>query len=182
MTGKLFYVIGPSGAGKDSLLRGARERLAGEPKAVFAHRYITRPVELAGENHIALSPAEFEERRRQGLFAMHWYSHDLDYGLGLEIDLWLQRDLNVVMNGSRAYLDAAVRRYPEALHPVLVRVDPDILRARLVARRRETPEKIEERLAGALAFEALAHPRLVTLDNSGALDAAIESLTQILKA
>lgn len=180
MTGKLFYVIGPSGAGKDSLLRSARERLAGEPRVVFAHRYITRPVELAGENHIALSPAEFSARLRNDLFALHWHSHDLDYGLGREIDDWLARGLNVVMNGSRAHLGEASRRYPEALHPLLVRVDPGVLRGRLTARGRETPEQIEERLAGALAFEGLAHPRLLTLDNSGALELAVDQLVRIL--
>ena len=182
MSGKLFYVIGASGAGKDSLLRGARGLLAEADGVVFAHRYITRPVELAGENHIALSPEEFQSRLRQGLFAMHWGSHGLHYGIGIEIDDWLSRGLNVVLNGSRAYLPEAARRYPDALHPVLVRVDPRILRARLEARGRESPEAIEERLAGARAFEGLTHPRLIVLDNSGALEQATSVLVEALKA
>lgn len=181
MSGKLFYVIGPSGAGKDSLLRGARERLADKQGIIFAHRYITRPVELAGENHIALSLDEFQTRLRLGLFAMHWTSHGLWYGVGKEIDDWLAQGLNVVVNGSRAYLPEAARLYPEALHPVLVRVDPSVLRARLEARGRESAGEIVERLAGASAFESLTHPRLVVLDNSGLLAQATETLVEILK-
>ncbi len=182
MSGKLFYLIGASGAGKDSLLRAARERLAGADGVVFAHRYITRPVELAGENHIALLPAEFAARLRAQLFAMHWRSHGLDYGIGLEINAWLSKGLNVVVNGSRAYLPEAARLYPEALHPVLLRVDPAVLRMRLQARGRESAAQIEERLAGAVAFEDLSHPRLACVDNSGELADALAEWLKELKA
>lgn len=180
MSGTLFYVIGASGAGKDSLLRDARTQLAGR-NVVFAHRYITRPVELAGENHIALSPQEFHARQVAGLFAMHWHSHELDYGLGIEINAWLERGLNVVMNGSRAYLDEAARLYPHNLVPVLVRVAPAVLRARLHARGRETPAQIEERLAGALAFEGLSHPRLTVIQNDAELARATAQLVEVLR-
>ncbi|MEW5972486.1 MAG: ribose 1,5-bisphosphokinase [Pseudomonadota bacterium] len=181
MNGKLFYVMGASGAGKDSLLRAARAELAGE-NVIFAHRYITRPVELAGENHIALLPQEFHAREKAGLFALHWHSHDLDYGLGIEINAWLARGLNVVMNGSRAYLHEAARRYPENLVPVLVRVSPEVLRARLEARGRENAAQIEERLAGALAFEGLQHPRLRIIHNDGDLAQASAQLIEVLRA
>jgi len=180
MSGTLFYVIGASGAGKDSLLRGARAQLAGE-NVIFAHRYITRPVELAGENHIALMPDEFHARQKAGLFAMHWHSHNLDYGLGLEINAWLERGLNVVMNGSRAYLDEAARLYPHSLVPVLVRVSPDVLRARLEARGRENPAQIDERLEGALAFESLQHPRLQMIHNDAELTQATAQLVEVLR-
>jgi ribose 1,5-bisphosphokinase len=65
----LFYVMGPSGAGKDSVLRGARAQLEPADRIVFAHRYITRAPEPS-ENHIALSPEEFALRDEAGLFAM----------------------------------------------------------------------------------------------------------------
>ena len=57
----LVYVMGPSGAGKDTLLRAARARLEGGD-VFFAHRYITRDPVPGDENFIALSPAEFEAR------------------------------------------------------------------------------------------------------------------------
>lgn len=149
--GRLFYVIGPSGSGKDSLMRYAREQLAANPEVVFAHRYITRPVEAQGENHIALSETEFEARLEAGLFAMHWNSHGLRYGIGREINLWLERGCNVVINGSREYLAEARRRFPE-LVAVMVSVAPEILAERLRRRGRESEQQIAKRLERATLF------------------------------
>ncbi len=81
----LFYLIGASGSGKDSLMDYARQRLQNRP-LLFAHRYITRPSDFNGENHIALSEEEFFQRLHSGLFAMHWHSHGYHYGIGIEID------------------------------------------------------------------------------------------------
>ncbi|MBV8262011.1 MAG: phosphonate metabolism protein/1,5-bisphosphokinase (PRPP-forming) PhnN, partial [Paraburkholderia sp.] len=108
MKGGLIYVMGPSGAGKDTLLRYARGRLARE-SVVFAHRYITREDSGGGggENHIALTEAEFETRSQRGLFALQWRSHALRYGVGVEIDQWMALGCTVVVNGSRAYAGEA---------------------------------------------------------------------------
>ncbi len=57
MHGRLFYVVGASGAGKDSLIEYARNALGSRDAVVFAHRYITRPPTARGENHVALSAA-----------------------------------------------------------------------------------------------------------------------------
>ncbi|PKO84656.1 MAG: phosphonate metabolism protein/1,5-bisphosphokinase (PRPP-forming) PhnN [Betaproteobacteria bacterium HGW-Betaproteobacteria-11] len=176
--GKLFYVIGPSGSGKDSLLRYGREHLASDPGVVFAHRYITRPVELHGENHVALTEAEFDARLAAGLFAMHWGSHGLRYGIGREINLWLAKGCNVVMNGSREYLSEARHRYP-GLMAVLVTVSPEVLAARLRARGRETEDQISQRIARARQF---MRPEgfLEIIENDAKLCIAGERLVQLL--
>lgn len=178
--GKLFYVIGPSGSGKDSLMRYGRERLAGDPRVVFAHRYITRPVELHGENHVALTEAEFDARLDAGLFAMHWESHGLRYGIGREINFWLAKGCNVVMNGSREYLPEARRRYP-ALAAILVTVSPDVLAARLRNRGRETEDEISRRIARAKQFMRPEGP-LEIVQNDADLEVAGERLVQLLSA
>lgn len=176
--GRLFYVIGPSGSGKDSLMRYARERLAAHPGVVFAHRYITRPVELHGENHIALTETEFDARLAQGLFAMHWNSHGLRYGIGREINFWLAKGCNVVMNGSREYLPEARRRYPE-LAAVLVTVSPETLAARLRARGRETEEQIAQRILRAARFTR-PDGNLEIIENGAELNVAGERLVGLL--
>lgn len=176
--GTLFYVVGASGSGKDSLLRYGRERLAGDPGVVFAHRYITRPVELHGENHVALSEAEFDARLKAGLFAMHWDSHGLRYGIGREINLWLARGCNVVMNGSREYLPQARRRYP-ALHAVMIVVSPEVPAARLRARGRETEDEIAGRLERARRFQR-PDGHVDIIDNDGELSQAGERFAQLL--
>ncbi|MGZ5147587.1 MAG: phosphonate metabolism protein/1,5-bisphosphokinase (PRPP-forming) PhnN, partial [Burkholderiales bacterium] len=112
LRGRLFYVVGASGVGKDTLMQYARDTLHDEHAVLFAHRYITRPAGAGGENHVALTAQEFEVRKRHGLFAMTWQSHGLHYAIGIEIDIWLAKGLTVVVNGSRAYISAARRRYP----------------------------------------------------------------------
>jgi ribose 1,5-bisphosphokinase len=174
---RLFYVIGPSGAGKDSLIAYARRRLDGRPLA-FAHRYVTRPADAGGENHVALTAAEFTVREAAGCFAMAWSSHGLSYGIGSEIEAWMAGGLTVVVNGSRGYLRQASARFPD-LVPVAVTVAPAVLRERLVRRGRETATEIEERLARAAAF-TVDHPRLVVIDNTGPLEEAGDRLVAML--
>lgn len=161
--GRLFYVIGPSGSGKDTLLRYAREKLACNPKIVFAHRYITRPFNSGGENHVALSDEEFDARLTGGLFAMHWASHGCRYGVGREINMWLAKGCNVVLNGSRAYLVHARGIYPE-LVPVWIEVSGEVLAQRLRARGREPESEILARLARATLYAAPADSVVINND------------------
>lgn len=140
-----MYIVGASGSGKDSLMEFARERLAARPGLVFAHRYITRAANAGGENHIALSAEEFAARHSAGLFALAWESNGNRYGIGIEIDEWLARDMTVVVNGSRDFLPLARQRYPGLL-PVWITVAADTLRARLTARGRESAAAIDARL------------------------------------
>lgn len=177
---RLFYVIGASGSGKDSLLRHAREHLSGHLGIVFAHRYITRPHDAGGENHIALSDAEFDARLAGGLFAMHWSSHGLRYGIGKEINLWLAKGCSVVLNGSREYLEKAMLNYHE-LTPVLVEVPPDILKQRLQARGRETPGEIEQRLTHAPVFHGI-NRSITCIRNDADIATAGGKLVELLLA
>ncbi len=180
MNACLVYVVGASGSGKDSLMRYARAQLAGDPRTVFAHRYITRVADAGGENHVALSPQEFEARCQAHLFALHWQSHGLHYGIGIEINQWLARGITVVINGSRQYLPEAAERYPE-LVPIEVAVSTAVLKARLMARGRETAAHVEERL--------LRHARLsrsctgcLVVNNDGPLPIGGEALVSLIIA
>jgi ribose 1,5-bisphosphokinase len=178
MTGRLIYVIGPSGAGKDSLLHFAREHVAGTA-IVFAHRYITRETGH-NENHIALTREEFAARSAQGLFALEWASHELHYAIGIEIDAWLERGCTVVVNGSRAYLSRAIKRYPH-LEVVHIHAAPHILAARLSARGRETEEQVAARLARQAPFTLPDGAHLTHIDNSGTIEAAGQAFVDSLK-
>ena len=149
MRGTLIYVMGPSGSGKDSLLSALRPRLRGLPVA-FARRYISRPACAGGEQHMALSAGSILSMEAQGRLAMRWSSHGCQYGIGRSIDGSLEHGICVIVNGSREYLPEALRRYPDLL-PVLVEVEPAILRQRLLARGREQGKDLEERLQRALA-------------------------------
>src|SRR4051812_5599943 len=165
---RLFYVVGASGVGKDSLIAYARRRLAHCERIVFAHRYITRPAESGGENHIELDTAEFAQRERLGLFALTWDSHGYRYGIGIEIDDWLAQGLTVVVNGSRDCAAAARARYPR-IGIVWVSADASVLAARLQQRGRESPEEIESRLKRNARLRVQPPAGVLHIDNNGTL-------------
>lgn len=173
---RLIWLTGPSGAGKDSLLNALRE--APPANLVIAHRYITRPADAGGENHVALSEAEFRRREALGLFAISWQAHGLSYALGEEIDHWLARGLNVLVNGSRLHLPVVEQHYGHRLLPLVLQVSPAVLEARLRQRGRENETEIRHRLARAAEpLPAHCHP----LNNDGALIDTLDRLRQLLE-
>lgn len=179
MAGKLFYLMGASGSGKDSLLQGCRQRLQPEQKTCVAHRYITRAADAGGENHVHLSSDEFELRKHASLFAMHWASHGHLYGIGIEVENWLASGFNVIINGSREYLPIAMERYP-SLVPILIQVEQELLRNRLINRKRESIADIEQRLARHQTLLKTMPSGTLLVDNSQSLDEGITALQHII--
>ena len=181
--GRLIYVIGASGAGKDSIISYAREQIAqageAENEPIFQRRFITRPAHADSEPHLPLTEEEFERRRTAGAFAMAWRSNGLSYGISREIDEWLAMGRHVVINGSREYLPKASALYPN-LVPVLIAIDTAVLRRRLLARGREDPTQIENRLIRAAYFQAVRHPALRVIANDGPLEEAGKAFLQLL--
>ena len=173
---RLIWLIGPSGSGKDSLLNALRE--APPPNLLIAHRFFTRPAAAGGETHSALPDPVFARRAAPGLFAGRWRAHGLHYGLGLELDLWLERGHDVLVNGSRHHLPQAQARYGARLLPLCLTVSPEVLAARLRLRGRESESEIARRLDRA-AQPLPAGCRL--LNNNGALSHTLLQLRQLLE-
>lgn len=149
--GTLYLVVGPSGAGKDTIIDALRERLKDDRRFHFPTRDITRPADAGGEIHTPLSVTEFKSREANGAYAISWGAHDLFYGVPKQIEAELASGRSIIVNTSRAIIAYA----RETLAPVKVislTVPEEVLRARLTARRRETPEEIERRIARAAAF------------------------------
>ena len=178
--GNLFYIIGGSGAGKDSLIDYVQKYLPENSSIEFVRRYITRPSNAGGENHIGLTEEEFLQYKDNDHFVMDLFSHNTHYGIGSEINLWLSRNNSVVMNGSRAYLGEAARIYPDII-PILISVDPLVLSERLFSRGRESYDEIQKRVAQAVKLAStVQHPNLVTVDNNCSLDKSGEQLLNII--
>jgi len=174
----LVAVVGPSGAGKDSLLAQARAILQDDPQVCFARRYITRPVDAAGEGHEPLSNEEFARRRARGDFALYWESHGLGYGIGQEINHWLRQGRMVVYNGSRAHLPLAYAAYPH-LRVVAVTAPPETLAQRLAERRRESAADIAERMRQQPVLPA--HLPVIEVSNHGDLASATAAFLRALE-
>ncbi len=177
---KLFYVIGPSGAGKDTLMNYARTKINGNQPVIFSHRYITRPPFEGSENHVYLSHSEFEARYQAGFFAMNWESHNQHYGIGTEINNWMQAGFNVVVNGSRQYLPVAQKLYPDMI-TILIDASADVISSRLAGRGRETKEEIKKRIARTAEITTDLK-NCIKVQNDGAIEDAGERLINILSS
>ncbi len=182
MPGKLIYLMGPSGSGKDSLIDAAREQLQARGCEVV-RRVITRSAEAVGEDALSVSRERFDSLNEEGAFALSWQANGLDYGIPVQLDNWLNAGRHVLVNGSRGYLDQARKRYP-ALLAIMLRVDTAVLRQRLLARGRETLEDISARLKRNDLFissvSALEAQHVHVLDNSAALEVGVQRLLALI--
>lgn len=145
MTGRVFTVVGPSGVGKDTLLAGA---VAACPRLHWARRVITRAETAGGEPFQGVSTERFAQMLAVGEFALHWQAHGLHYGIPETEFAPLDLGRDVLFNGSRAALPAALARFP-GLITLRISAPSRVLAERLLARGRETAEEIEARLARA---------------------------------
>lgn len=143
--GRAFAVVGPSGAGKDTLIDAAR---AARPDLCVIRRVITRPEGLGGEAFDGVDEPEFERRRAAGGFALDWRAHGLRYGLPLSAAQAQARGRDILFNASRAALPMAARRF-RPLEVILVTAPVAVLAERLAARGRESREAVAARLERA---------------------------------
>ena len=98
----------------------------------------------------------------------------LAYGIPKQIEAWLNAGHNVLVNGSRAYLPEARLRFAK-VRPILLTVNDEVLRKRLIARGRESLEDIEARLSRNRTLQKPI-PGVAILDNSGALTDTVKAL------
>jgi ribose 1,5-bisphosphokinase len=136
----LVLVVGPSGAGKDTVLGLARAALAEDRRFRFARRVITRAADAGGEDHEAVSVEAFSRRS----FALRWQAHGLHYGIPADVTDDLAREVVVVANVSRGVIVEAAARF--AVRVIVVTAPVDILAQRLAARGRETAADVTMRL------------------------------------
>jgi ribose 1,5-bisphosphokinase len=174
--GTLVLVVGPSGAGKDSLIAYARGRLGDRSDVAFARRIVTRPADAAVEDHDTISAEAFAARAAEGAFALHWEAHGLAYGLPRAIDAAIGAGGVVIANVSRAVIDDARRRYARVVVAKVAAPRP-VLAARLALRGRESAAAIEARLARTVEG---AVEGAVEIDNAGPISVAGEAFVSLL--
>lgn len=177
-TGALVLVVGPSGAGKDTLIDVARLHFADDRRVVFVQRAITRPVDAGGEAHLPMPPDVFDASERAGAFALSWRSHGLAYGIPGTIAVDLGAGRVVVANVSRGVMAAAneICRRRVVVH---VTAQADVLAQRLAARGREQGDTIEGRLKRAAKLEP-AGAELIEIDNTGPIAVGGRKLVDII--
>jgi ribose 1,5-bisphosphokinase len=132
--GALVLVVGPSGAGKDTLIAIAHDLIGTDERVSFPRRVVTR-ASSAAEIHDTMTADEFDDAVRHGAFAFWWPAHGLKYGLPSAIDDDLRRGITVVCNVSRAVVGQLRQTYA-GCKVVLVDAPRDVRARRLAARGR----------------------------------------------
>ncbi len=175
--GPLILVVGPSGAGKDTLIDLARATLAEDPRILFARRLVTRPPG-AGEANGTLDDAAFAAGCAEQRFPLHWQAHGLSYALGPDVGERLRAGDVVVANGSRAALPQARGRFAR-LRVVLVSAPAEVRAVRLASRGRESFEDIRARLARAPQVDVAPD---IEIENVGLPEAGAAALIAFIAA
>ncbi len=145
MTGRLIAIVGPSGAGKDTLIAAV---CLVSPDLIWVRRVITRPAVPGGEPYESVDRTEFERRRASGAFAFWWNAHGLLYGIPATIAAEISAGRTVLFNASRAALPAIQDEFP-ILEIIAITAPVETLARRLAERGREEMPEIQKRLERA---------------------------------
>jgi guanylate kinase len=182
VTGNLFIVCAPSGAGKTSLVNALLER---EPELELSVSFTTRaprPGEVDGREYHFASRETFLSMAGRGEFLESAEVHGNLYGTSQN---WIAvrrgegKDILLEIDWQGA---AQVRRLiSDAIGIFILPPSPDALRKRLVARGQDAAEVIERRLAAAR--EEIAHVSefdYVIINQN--FDVAVSDLVSIVRA
>lgn len=175
MTGTFIAVVGPSGAGKDTLIRAA---LNCRPDLGAVQRVISRPLSAGTEDFDSVSDPEFSRRKVAGDFILDWQAHGLQYGIPATVRHDLKAGRHMFANLSRGAI-AEARRLFDPMLVLVVTAPADVLARRLAERGRESADDIAERLRRA-AFAAPEGPDVRVIENGGDLQAALGDLMTVL--
>lgn len=176
--GHLVPVVGPSGAGKDTVLSLVQAQTQHNARIVIARRVITRPSGGA-EDHDTLSDVEFDRAVADGRFAIWWGAHGNKYGIPVSIDTDIAGGHTVLCNVSRDVVASLRERYA-CVTVVLVTAPAEVLEQRLAGRGRSSDGDLAKRLARATAGES-GFKADVTISNVQAPEIAAAKLLDIVR-
>jgi ribose 1,5-bisphosphokinase len=175
--GRLVLVVGPSGAGKNTLLGLARAACAEDGNVVFPRRVVTREASPFEDNE-QVSLDAFRQAIGRGDFAVHWEAHGHCYALPRAIDDDIRAGRTVVANVSRTVVDAIRRAYLDVV-VVSITAPPEILAERVATRARSSDGLVADRLNRAVGGVAAAAD--VTIINVGSVDHHARELVRIVR-
>jgi ribose 1,5-bisphosphokinase len=164
--GRLVLVVGPSGAGKDTLLGLAKAACAEDANIVFPRRIVTRQASEFEDNE-QISPDAFRQALAADAYAMHWEAHGHCYALPRAIDDDIRGGRIVIANVSRTVVAAMRAVYADVI-VISITAPPEVLAQRVAARKRASDGNISQRL-GRSVDERAAAPD-VTIMNVGSAE------------
>lgn len=180
----LIVISGPSGVGKDSVVRKMRQRGLPVHLVVTATDREQRPGETHGADYFFVSPSEFERMVREG----ELLEHALVYGENKGIPKQQVRDAfasgrDVVMRIDVQGAATVRELCPQALLIFLTTRTEDELIRRLRTRKTEDADRLERRIATARhEYNSLDLFDYVVVNADGQLDLAVDTIEAIIRA
>jgi guanylate kinase len=182
MTGNIFIICAPSGAGKTSLVAELLKRNRSVRLSVSHTTRAPRPGEQDGRDYHFVSRPTFEAMIERGEFLESAEVHGNLYGTSQGwIDEQRARDVDIVLEIDWQGAQQVRRLIADAIGIFILPPSPDTLRRRLIDRGQDSDAVIERRLQAARGEIAhLTEFDYVMINNN--FDDAVEDLVSIVRA
>ena len=180
--GPLLILSGPSGVGKSTVLRSVQDEYGERLHfSVSVTTRAPRPGEVDGKNYQFWTPQRFIEERDRGGFLEWAEVHGNYYGtLASEVLPYRERGTGVWLEIDVQGWKQVKARCPDAVSIFLMTSSPEEYERRLRARRTESEEALQRRLANARAELAWAPQYDFRVYNDD-LDHALAAIKAIIK-
>lgn len=172
MNTKIVLIVGPSGVGKDTLLRELKSRIKGDIN--FVKRYITRQAD-ENESNYYLDDYAFELLKHNSFFISTWNAHGNLYGIAKNS---IKNGLNIISISRSKIKD--FEYFSDNVYTINITVPKNILRQRLENRGRESSSEIEKRLQRS--YKKIEANRLVEFDNSKDIESSVNDFISLLES
>jgi len=166
---KIILIVGASGVGKDTLIKGVRSKI----DANFTKRYITR-IPDANEDNFFVDKDAFLLLKENDFFISTWEAHGNFYGISKNQIKYGRNIISISRD--------AIKDFEECFDDVTclnITLKKEELKKRLLLRNRETKEEIEERLQRN--FKTINAKNLVQYSNDFELNESISKFANILE-
>jgi guanylate kinase len=181
VTGKLFIISAPSGAGKTSL---ARALIAGSVNATMSISHTTRQRrsgEVDGVDYFFVSQSEFSDMAADGVFLEHAEVYGNYYGTSRHaVEELLRQGINVLLDIDWQGARNVRKQMPQAVSIAVLPPSVEELERRLRSRGSDSEDVIQSRMRQAQ--EEMTHCReadFIVMNDD--FNAALDDLTLILE-
>ncbi len=167
---RIILIVGPSGAGKDTLINAVR----GKVDANIVTRYITRPPDEFEQNYYVDKDA-FLILKQNDFFFITWEAHSNFYGIPLN---QIERGINII-SVSRTVISKFEEKFEDTI-TVEITAPKELIVKRLIKRHRESKKEIEKRLERY--FIEIKAKKLITFENKEKLSESIKKFKDLIDA